>query len=168
MSDIHIKLYALSTCSHCKATKKLLLDNGFEYDHTDVDLLMGDERKAMIDEVKEHNPRCSFPTLLIGDSVIVGLPSSSPPPTAVGSPPQRLSAQSELRQGATPRATGALRLDFHEIGAGWHPKPVVGLCIPGQRVRPRSAGLHSTERANGTAGDVQDSGGDVGLPSQSE
>jgi hypothetical protein len=38
----------------------------------DVDLLTGDERKALLDEIRKFNPACSFPTILIGDSVIVG------------------------------------------------------------------------------------------------
>jgi hypothetical protein len=37
-----------------------------------VDLLEGDERKAIIEDIKKLNPRCSFPTLIIGDEVIVG------------------------------------------------------------------------------------------------
>ncbi len=71
MSD-NVKLYALSTCSHCKSTKKLLDDNEVAYDIVQVDLCQGDERTDMIAEVKKYNPNCSFPTLLIGDKVIVG------------------------------------------------------------------------------------------------
>jgi glutaredoxin len=37
-----------------------------------VDELQGDERKAIIEDVKKFNPRCSFPTIIIGDKVIVG------------------------------------------------------------------------------------------------
>jgi glutaredoxin len=37
-----------------------------------VDLLQGDERKAIIEDVKKFNPRCSFPTIIIGNKVIVG------------------------------------------------------------------------------------------------
>jgi glutaredoxin len=38
----------------------------------DVDLLEGDERRAIIEDVKKFNPRCSFPTIIIGEKVIVG------------------------------------------------------------------------------------------------
>jgi glutaredoxin len=38
----------------------------------DVDLLEGEERNAIIEDVKKLNPRCSFPTIIIGDKVIVG------------------------------------------------------------------------------------------------
>jgi hypothetical protein len=34
--------------------------------------LDGDERKAILADVKKFNPRCSFPTVIIGDDVIVG------------------------------------------------------------------------------------------------
>jgi len=67
-----VKLYSLSTCSHCKSTKKFLSECAVEYDFTDVDLLQGDERKAILEDVKTYNPKCSFPTIIIGDKVIVG------------------------------------------------------------------------------------------------
>ncbi|MGD8521230.1 MAG: glutaredoxin family protein [Desulfobacterales bacterium] len=67
-----VKIYSLSTCSHCKATKKLLGECTIKYDFVDVDLLEGDERKAIIEDVKKFNPRCSFPTIIIGEKVIVG------------------------------------------------------------------------------------------------
>jgi len=37
-----------------------------------VDLLEGDERTAIIEDVRKLNPNCSFPTTIIGDKVIVG------------------------------------------------------------------------------------------------
>jgi glutaredoxin len=67
-----VKIYTLSTCSHCKATKRFLGECGIQYDFTDVDLLDGEERKAILEEVRRFNPNCSFPTILIGDKVIVG------------------------------------------------------------------------------------------------
>lgn len=72
MTDKKVKMYTLSTCSHCKAAKKWMEDHGVEYDYVDVDLLQGQERKDMIREVREHNPNTTFPTILIGDEVIVG------------------------------------------------------------------------------------------------
>jgi glutaredoxin-like protein NrdH len=67
-----VKLYSLSTCSHCKATKRLLDDCRVEYEFTDVDLLEGNERAAILEDVRKLNPRCSFPTIIAGDKVIVG------------------------------------------------------------------------------------------------
>ena len=67
-----LKIYTLSTCSHCKATKKLLDDCRVKYEFTDVDLLEGKERTAILEEVRKWNPNCSFPTIIIGDRVIVG------------------------------------------------------------------------------------------------
>jgi glutaredoxin-like protein NrdH len=72
MSEKEVKMYTLSTCSHCKATKKFLSDCQVKYDFVDVDLLEGEERQAIIEDVKKFNPRCSFPTIIIGDRVIVG------------------------------------------------------------------------------------------------
>ena len=67
-----VKMYTLSTCSHCKATKKLLDDCRVKYEFTDVDLLEGEERTAILEDVRTLNPRYSFPTIIIGDKVIVG------------------------------------------------------------------------------------------------
>jgi glutaredoxin-like protein NrdH len=65
-------LYALSTCSHCKSTKKLLSECDVEYDYIEVDDLEGEERKAILTDIRELNPRCSFPTIKINETVIVG------------------------------------------------------------------------------------------------
>lgn len=67
-----VKMYTLSTCSHCKATKKFLDDCKVKYEFTDVDLLDVEERAAILEDVKKWNPQCSFPTIIIGDKVIVG------------------------------------------------------------------------------------------------
>jgi glutaredoxin-like protein NrdH len=67
-----VKMYSLSTCSHCKATKKFLDDCKVKYDFTDVDLVEREERLAILEDVKKWNPRCSFPTIIIGDKIIVG------------------------------------------------------------------------------------------------
>ena len=72
MSDVPVKLFSLSTCSHCKSTKKLLNECTIQYDFVDVDLLEGEERQAILEDVKKFNPRCSFPTIIIGETVIVG------------------------------------------------------------------------------------------------
>ena len=72
MSDKPVKLYSLSTCSHCKSTKKFLNECTIQYEFVDVDLLEGEERKAIIEDIKKLNPRCSFPTIIIGEKVIVG------------------------------------------------------------------------------------------------
>jgi glutaredoxin-like protein NrdH len=72
MSDNPVTIYSLSTCSHCKSTKKFLSDCTVMYDFVDVDLLEGEERKAILEDVKKFNPKCSFPTIIIGDKVIVG------------------------------------------------------------------------------------------------
>jgi len=72
MTDKEVKLYTLTTCSHCKSTKRLLAECTIEYDFVDVDTLEGEERKAILEDIKKVNPRCSFPTLIIGETVIVG------------------------------------------------------------------------------------------------
>jgi glutaredoxin len=43
-----------------------------KYEFIDVDLLDRQEREAILEDIKKLNPRCSFPTIIIGDKVIVG------------------------------------------------------------------------------------------------
>jgi len=67
-----VKMFTLSTCSHCKAAKKFMNDYGITYDCIDVDLLQGAERENILQEVMQYNPQRSFPTIIIGDKIIIG------------------------------------------------------------------------------------------------
>lgn len=70
--DKSVQIFSLSTCSHCKSTKKFLSECGVKYEFTDVDLIDGTERNAILEDIKKLNPKCSFPTIIIGDKVIIG------------------------------------------------------------------------------------------------
>ena len=72
MAAQSVKLFALSTCSHCKHAKELLDSLGVDYECVNVDQLEGQEKKDVLEEVKKHNPRLAFPTLVVGDECIVG------------------------------------------------------------------------------------------------
>lgn len=65
-------LYTLSTCVHCAATKRFLREHGIEYDYVDVDLLEGQERENIRDEVMKVSGGFRFPTIVVGKRVIVG------------------------------------------------------------------------------------------------
>jgi glutaredoxin-like protein NrdH len=68
-----IMLYALSTCGWCAKTKELLRALGVEFDYVYVDLLDGKEQDDTMSEVEKWNPKGSFPTLVIKDSIgIIG------------------------------------------------------------------------------------------------
>jgi glutaredoxin-like protein NrdH len=66
------KLYTLSTCSHCKSCKRFLGECGIEYEFTDVDLLPEADKTEVLDEIKRLTSKCAFPTIIIGEKVIVG------------------------------------------------------------------------------------------------
>jgi glutaredoxin-like protein NrdH len=72
MTNQDVKLYALSTCIHCRDTKEFLDKCGVEYHCVHVDKLEGEERRQLIEEIKKSNPGCAFPMLLIGPRVIIG------------------------------------------------------------------------------------------------
>ena len=66
------RLYALSTCVHCKALIEFLEENRVAFSFVNIDELEGKERRDMVKEVKRLNPRCTFPTLVAGEQVVVG------------------------------------------------------------------------------------------------
>lgn len=72
MDQPKVFVYALSTCGHCRNAKKLLDSHNVQYEHLDVDLLPRDEMKTVLEDVRKVNPQTSFPTIVIGDTVIVG------------------------------------------------------------------------------------------------
>lgn len=69
-----VQLYTLSTCGWCKKMKKFLDEHDVGYEFEDVDLLFGEEKERVRTEVAKHNPRLSYPTIVIdeGAEVIVG------------------------------------------------------------------------------------------------
>ena len=73
MAEKTLWLYTLSTCGYCHETKKMLNDLKVEYESIDVDLLPPDERAEALEEIKKYNPRCTFPTAVYGDQVVVGM-----------------------------------------------------------------------------------------------
>ncbi len=57
---------------HCRAAKRFLKANGIEYDYVDVDKLGGKEKEEVSSEVIKISGGLRFPTIVIGDKVIVG------------------------------------------------------------------------------------------------
>jgi glutaredoxin-like protein NrdH len=69
----NLRLYTLSTCIWCKKTKALLKDLSIGYDYADIDMLDGQNRQEALDELREFNPQCSFPSLVFNNAeCIVG------------------------------------------------------------------------------------------------
>jgi glutaredoxin len=67
-----ILIYTLSTCMHCRQVKKFLDKNEIEYQNIEIDRFKGEERAALIKKIKEINPKCSVPILIIEDKVVIG------------------------------------------------------------------------------------------------
>jgi glutaredoxin-like protein NrdH len=68
-----IILYALSTCIWCKKARNLLDELNIDYYYTYVDLLNTEETVQVKDNIRQWNPKCSYPTLVINDnSCIIG------------------------------------------------------------------------------------------------
>jgi glutaredoxin len=67
-----VKVYSLSTCDNCRDTINFIAQNGVEFTFVDVDLLEKPERKRELSELKKINPKCTFPTTVIGEKTVVG------------------------------------------------------------------------------------------------
>lgn len=63
--------YTISTCVWCKKTKKWLNDNNYEYQYIDVDLLEGEEKNRVHEDVRKFNERLSFPTVVIDNEIVI-------------------------------------------------------------------------------------------------
>ena len=67
-----IKIFTLSTCSHCTQAKEYLDEREIPYDNVHVDFMSGDDRTQVIATLRKLNPEITFPTIVIGEKVIVG------------------------------------------------------------------------------------------------
>ena len=73
MAEKTLIFYSLSTCGYCEITKKMLDDLKVDYESIVVDLLPADKKGEALQEITKYNPRCTFPTLVYGDKVIIGM-----------------------------------------------------------------------------------------------
>lgn len=66
------KLYTLSTCVHCSAAKRFLIEHNIEFNYVDVDKLEGSEREDVLSQMMTESGSMRFPTIIIGTKVVVG------------------------------------------------------------------------------------------------
>lgn len=68
-----VVLFALSTCVWCKKTRMFLEELQIDFKYIYVDLLTGDEKSEVINEIRKWNSQISFPTVVINNKdVVVG------------------------------------------------------------------------------------------------
>lgn len=67
-----IIVYGLSSCVHCKRVLKFLHSQGLVCQEFLVDTYSGEQRAQLLRSIKKHNPKLSFPTILIDDHVVIG------------------------------------------------------------------------------------------------
>jgi glutaredoxin len=67
-----VTIYSLQTCSHCREAKKFLQQHQIPFRTVYVDMLVGEERNEAMRQLRDINPSCSFPTVSVGEEVIVG------------------------------------------------------------------------------------------------
>ncbi len=68
----NVTLYGLMSCAHCKELRELLTDRNIPFETVYIDLLTGDERSDTLRELRRINPEVTFPTLVVGEEIIVG------------------------------------------------------------------------------------------------
>ncbi len=64
-------LFALSTCGWCRKAREFLDSNQLAYRFVYLDKFEGDEQRLVLEEMEKHNPKRSFPTLVIDDDIVV-------------------------------------------------------------------------------------------------
>lgn len=67
-----VQLYALSTCIWCRKAKRLLDENGIEYEYVYVDELSSEERCKVLKKLKKLTDKVSFPITVINGVGIKG------------------------------------------------------------------------------------------------
>jgi glutaredoxin-like protein NrdH len=68
-----VLLFALSTCGHCRNTRKWLDEHKINYECIEVDLKHGDEKRRTLEEMRKWNDHLTFPTMVLdGAEIIVG------------------------------------------------------------------------------------------------
>lgn len=72
MAAKKITLYSLTTCTFCQAIKKMLDDLEISCQCIQADELPDKEKARVLKELKKINPKCSFPTVVVDDEVIIG------------------------------------------------------------------------------------------------
>ena len=60
-------MYTLHTCRHCVRLKDFLVEHGIEHRLVYVDEFENPARKEIMATLRSHNPRGSFPTLVVPD-----------------------------------------------------------------------------------------------------
>ncbi len=66
-------MYALTTCQHCRNTRKFLDESHAQYTCIYLDEFDTDQRHELMEVVRTYNPRGTFPTILFPNGkVIVG------------------------------------------------------------------------------------------------
>ncbi|HYB92653.1 MAG TPA: glutaredoxin family protein [archaeon] len=66
-----VRLYAISTCAWCKATKKFLKNHSIKYEYIDVDLCDKKVKDKIVDDILSRGGTLSYPTIIIDDEVLI-------------------------------------------------------------------------------------------------
>ena len=65
-------MYALTTCQHCKNTRKFFEEQKLDVIIIYLDEYSGDKRAELMEKVRTYNPRGTFPVVLVpGGKVVV-------------------------------------------------------------------------------------------------
>lgn len=64
-------LYALSTCVWCKRVRVLLEELGVDYEYAYVDMLTGERKETVMNEIESLNPQGGFPVMVVNKTKII-------------------------------------------------------------------------------------------------
>lgn len=64
-----VRLYSLSTCPVCSRVKRFLKNNNIDCDIIEVDTLESGEQWLKSKELKQYNPKATYPTLVVEEVI---------------------------------------------------------------------------------------------------
>jgi glutaredoxin-like protein NrdH len=64
-NEHQVLFYGLSTCIWCRKTRTFLEEQGVTFDFVYVDLIHGQEREDVKEQIRKWNPAVSFPTIVV-------------------------------------------------------------------------------------------------------
>lgn len=66
-----VRVYALSTCVHCKAAKQFLRESDVEFEYLDVDLCGKEDLEEVKRDILRRGSSLAFPQIIIDDKIII-------------------------------------------------------------------------------------------------
>lgn len=66
-----VRMYALSTCPWCMATKQFLKDNNIEFEYVDADKSDENDKEEIRKDILNRGGSLAYPRIIVDDKVLI-------------------------------------------------------------------------------------------------